>query len=92
MNIPPVTKAMVDAALSKIAYMLTNTDPGELKGTLAHFVERIEVEGAELTFFYSFAKPVAGIMPSTGDPEGSVAVGIMKTRLTAPSALFARSA
>jgi hypothetical protein len=70
MNIPPVTDAMVDTALSKIAYMLTNTDPGELKGTLAHFVERIEVEGHELTFFYSFAKPVAGIMPTTGDPEG----------------------
>ena len=70
MNIPPVTEAMVDAALSKIAYMLTNTNLGELKGTLAHFVERIEVEGEELTFFYSFAKPVASIMPTTGDPEG----------------------
>jgi len=33
-------------------------------------VERIEVKGAELTFFYSFAKPAAKIMPTVGDPEG----------------------
>lgn len=53
LKLPRVTEGMVDSVLAKVHAMLEVTNPQELKTTLSHFVERIQVKGQELTLYYS---------------------------------------
>lgn len=55
LKIPKITEAMVDEVLAKTLSMFDNTDPHELKNTLAHFIDRIELKSRELAIYYSVA-------------------------------------
>lgn len=54
-KLPVITEAMVDDVLTKVRAMLDSTNPQELKTALAHFIDRIEVQGSQLTLYYSVA-------------------------------------
>jgi site-specific DNA recombinase len=55
LKIPAITDAMVDDVIKRVHSLLDDTSPQELKAILAHLLERIEVEGEQLTVYYSVA-------------------------------------
>ena len=75
LKIPVVTDVMVDEILLKVRTMLDSTDPKELKTALSHFIERIEINGQNVTIEYTFKKPSTEIVPTIGDPGGSATTG-----------------
>lgn len=89
-RIPAVTDAAVTDVLSKLNAMLAATDAKELKAILAHFIEKIEIDGTRATFYYTFAEPRAEIVPTIGDPEGLSAVGTNRYQANLPADVFTR--
>lgn len=69
LKIPAVTESMVNDILHKVRAMFDITDYKELKVALSHFIERIEIDGRDVTIQYSFRKPEKNVLPS-GDPGG----------------------
>ena len=70
LKIPAVTDAAVDDVRARLGTVLETTEPRELKAILAHFIERVEVEGRRATFYCTFAEPKGEIVSVAGDPEG----------------------
>jgi hypothetical protein len=67
--LPAITNAMVDDILTKVHALLDTTDRKELKAALSHFIERIEIQGQDVTVEYTFNKPVKTGF-TNGDPGG----------------------
>jgi hypothetical protein len=61
---------MVDDILNKVRAMLDTTDRKEIKAALSHFIERITIDGQDVTIEYSFKKPATANVPTAGDPGG----------------------
>ena len=61
---------MVDEVLNRVNDIFDLTEPQELKAALSRFVERIEVNGQNVTVKYTFGKPVSAFSPTNGDPGG----------------------
>ena len=70
LRLPVVTEAMVDNTLTKVNAMLKTTDRQKLKAALSHFIERIVIDGQDVTIEYTFKKLFTGKVPTTGDPGG----------------------
>ena len=71
LKLPQVTEAMVNDLQDTVFRMLDVTNLQELKITLSHFIERIEISGREMTIQYSVAPPTTGIVSTNGDPGGA---------------------
>jgi DNA invertase Pin-like site-specific DNA recombinase len=65
----PVSDEEVEQAVSHINKILSGPD---LKMTLAQFIERVEVDGGDLTLYYTFTDPKA--WGKNGDPDGLYAL------------------
>ena len=71
LKIPDITEAMVDDIMEKVNAILETTDRQELKAALTHFVERIIIDGQDVTIEWNtFKKPTLRILPVIGDPGG----------------------
>jgi hypothetical protein len=70
LNIPAITEAMVDDIIGKVKAILETTDRQELKAALTHFIERITIDGQDVTIEYTFKKPSTVTGFTTGDPGG----------------------
>ena len=70
LKLPAITEAMIDDVLTRVYAMFELTEHQELKAALARFIERIEINGQDITIQYTFAKPVSTNVPSIGDPGG----------------------
>ncbi|MFH1087263.1 MAG: hypothetical protein V1737_01590, partial [Chloroflexota bacterium] len=69
-RLPPITEETVKDVVGKIHGLLEVTDPQELKAALAHFIERIEVVGSDLTIFYTVAQPATSKCACNWRPRG----------------------
>jgi hypothetical protein len=62
---------MIDDIIGKVKAILETTDRQELKAALTHFIERIIIDGQDVTIgWFSFKKPTSRILPVIGDPGG----------------------
>ena len=65
-----VADNMLDEVVFKTQEMFNTANPHELKLALAHFIEKIDLLGNEVTMCYSFAPASKGIVPVGSDPSG----------------------
>ncbi len=70
LKLPVITDAMVEDILLKVHAMLDLADRRELKAALSHFIERIEIDGQDVTIEYTFKKPSTVKVFTIGDPGG----------------------
>jgi seryl-tRNA synthetase len=93
LKIPAITEAMVDDIMGKVMAILETTDRQELKAALTHFIERIIIDGQDLTIEWnSFKKPTSRILPVTGAPGGLKVTGkIFKAHLVLDTSCLPRN-
>jgi hypothetical protein len=77
--------------LSTVHTMLDSTEPRELKAALSHFIERIEINGQDVTIQYTFKKPLTANVPALGDPGRSTAISTFKAHLVLDTSCLPRS-
>jgi hypothetical protein len=70
LKLPTITESIVTDVLEKPLAILETTDRKELKTALSHFIERILIDGQDVTIEYTFKKPTMAIVPTNGDPGG----------------------
>ncbi|MDD4985271.1 MAG: recombinase family protein [Dehalococcoidales bacterium] len=87
-NLPAVTDEAVNEMREKICCIFNSPDAQELKNALAHFIEKIEISGNEMTVTYSFGVSKTGIVPVGSDPRPLKATGTII--LTIPGTVFPR--
>jgi hypothetical protein len=90
LKLPAITDSMVNDILEKTRAMLDTTDRKELKTALGHFIDRIEVDGSNISIEWGFKKPTRQFVPSIGDPGALTAVGTFKNSFKIPDACFPR--
>ena len=70
LKLPVITESMVDEVMKRVKEIFQLIEPVELKTALSHFIERIEINGQEVTIEYTFGKHMSGKVSTTGDPGG----------------------
>lgn len=63
---------MVDDIMGKVKAILETTDRQELKAALTHFIERIIIDGQDVTIEYTFKKPTTANVSTVWRPRGDL--------------------